>query len=165
MAELALMCGPSGVGKSTFVEEHLTHYNCVSRDKIRFGLLKPDEDYFAHEDEVHSIFISSIANSVMEGRDTLIDCTNLSPKVRKRLLGEVYKAMGDEAPQVDIVYYCFELGLEENLRRNSLRVGRAYVPEQAIMDMRRAYKRPTYNEVEDVTTIFVINEKGEIKVV
>ena len=64
MKVLYLLCGPSGSGKSTFAKledskRKLVGENCliISRDIIRFSLLKDGEDYFAHEKEVFNIFI------------------------------------------------------------------------------------------------------------
>ena len=56
------MCGPAGSGKSTWLIKQMKSKTdvCISRDNIRFGLLKEGEDYFAHEDRVKNIFYGAI---------------------------------------------------------------------------------------------------------
>ena len=53
---LYLMCGIPGSGKSHWAKG-VKDAVIVSRDAIRFNLLKDGEDYFAHEDEVVETFI------------------------------------------------------------------------------------------------------------
>ena len=55
------MCGPAGSGKSTYISkkilsdtDHFYHHS--SRDTIRFGLVKENEEYFSKEDEVFDLF-------------------------------------------------------------------------------------------------------------
>ena len=52
-----VMCGPAGSGKSTWLIKQMKPKTdvCISRDNIRFGLLKEGEDYFAHENDVKEI--------------------------------------------------------------------------------------------------------------
>ena len=55
MATLYILCGPSGCGKTTWAEQFMSDdedVRYVSRDEIRFSLLKEGEDYFAHEREI-----------------------------------------------------------------------------------------------------------------
>ena len=52
--KLYLLVGPAGSGKTTWVREHATPGTSahISRDRIRFSMLKEGEYYFAREDEV-----------------------------------------------------------------------------------------------------------------
>ena len=54
MANLFLMMGIPGAGKSTLLKKFVNPQTSVvvSRDKIRFSIVAPDEPYFSHEDEV-----------------------------------------------------------------------------------------------------------------
>ena len=63
MKKLILMMGPPASGKSTITNLIAENHNkicIVSRDAIRFSLLRDGEDYFAHEDEVIETFYSRI---------------------------------------------------------------------------------------------------------
>ena len=81
MADLYLMCGVPGAGKSTFLKNHIKEENSaiISRDVIRFSIVKPEEDYFSHEDEVLNIFWEQINKAVAEGKNTFVDQTSLTP--------------------------------------------------------------------------------------
>ena len=61
-----LLSGPPASGKSTWIREHMTpHSEWISRDKVRFSIVKEDEEYFSHEDEVFDTFIAYI-NQTLE---------------------------------------------------------------------------------------------------
>lgn len=61
-----IMCGPPGSGKSTWVRERLTSNDeWISRDNVRFSIVREDEDYFSHEDDVFDTFINYI-NQTLE---------------------------------------------------------------------------------------------------
>ena len=51
---LYILSGCPASGKSTFGKKmsKITGIPIVSRDEIRFSLLKDDEDYFSHEEDV-----------------------------------------------------------------------------------------------------------------
>lgn len=51
MRELFIICGVPGSGKSTFLRNYVKESSSVviSRDAIRFSLLKEDSDYFEYE--------------------------------------------------------------------------------------------------------------------
>ena len=59
MAELILMMGIPGSGKSTWVKNHMKSDDIyISRDEIRFSLLQPGDEYFSKEKEVWRIKLS-----------------------------------------------------------------------------------------------------------
>ena len=83
---LYISCGIPGSGKSTFLKSHIAPTErIVSRDEIRFSLLKEGEEYFSHEDEVWDIFIHTIADSINNGINTYADATHLTQKSRSAL--------------------------------------------------------------------------------
>ena len=58
---LYIMCGISGSGKSTFVKNNLKENEVwISRDKIRFSLVKENEKYFSKENLVYKTFVEEI---------------------------------------------------------------------------------------------------------
>lgn len=157
MADLYLMCGVPGAGKSTFLKNHIKEENSIiiSRDIIRFSIVKPDEDYFSHEDEVLDIFWEQINKALAEGKNTFVDQTSLTPRARKWLLQHVegYK-------HANLIW--IDENLETCLKRNELRRGtRAYVPRSVIRRMFSQFIEPSLDEGFDY--IFHYNsEKNEI---
>lgn len=87
---LFLMCGPAGVGKTTWIKAHKSKQDVrISRDDIRFKLLKDGEDYFSHEKEVFSIFIKTINKYIEDISFTgniYVDATHLNEKVATNYL-------------------------------------------------------------------------------
>lgn len=164
MADLYLMCGVPGAGKSTFLKNHIKKENSaiISRDAIRFSIVKPYEDYFSHEDEVLNVFWEQINKALAEGKDTFVDQTSLTPRARKWLLQHVegYK-------HANLIW--IDENLETCLKRNELRRGtRTYVPRGVIRRMFSQFIEPSldegfdyifhYNSEKDKITTY----KGEI---
>lgn len=160
---LYIMCGPPGCGKSTFANEFLqklSNYGldkriCVSRDAIRFSLLKDGEDYFAHEDEVFSTFIHAITSQLKDGVCVIADATHLNMGSRKKLT----YAIDQEISDYDIVYIVFDVPLDVCLKRNSLRLGRQCVPDETLKEMYGYFRVP--REDEDSRMIGMITVKGD----
>ena len=144
-----LFCGPPGGGKTTIAKSMMldipfggeTAY--ISRDEIRFELLKEGEDYFAHEDEVFNTFVDRINHAL--GSDCcaniFIDATHLSEKSRNKTLDRLHLAEDTILIPVSV-----RPPLERCLEQNALRSGLARVPETAIRNMYASYKEPTYKE-------------------
>ena len=64
MPKLYILCGPSGCGKSTYAKKIMENkkMSYVSRDEIRFSIVKDEEDYFSHEKEVFKHFVAAIVH-------------------------------------------------------------------------------------------------------
>ena len=61
MIVLYLMCGIPGSGKSTWIKQNKIESDAViSRDVVRFSLVKEHEEYFSKETEVFYTFIDQI---------------------------------------------------------------------------------------------------------
>ena len=70
MSTLYVLIGLPGSGKSTFIAELYPKLACaayVSRDNIRFSLVKENEPYFSKEQEVKKLFIESINELLEDG--------------------------------------------------------------------------------------------------
>lgn len=152
MADLYLMCGVPGAGKSTFLKKIVDENSViVSRDEIRFSIVKSDEDYFSHEDEVLNIFWKRINEALAAGKDVFVDQTSLTIKARKFLLRHV-----KGYTYANIIW----INEDENtcLERNEKRKGtRAYVPRSVIRRMYRQFIEPSLSEGFDY--IFCYNSK------
>ena len=98
---LFLLCGPSGIGKSTWLKNTFSEKwdksrsVIVSRDEIRFYELRKDnlgsEHYFDKEPIVFSTFLATIASELMCGNDVYADATHLTPASRSKVIKGVEK--------------------------------------------------------------------------
>ena len=142
MAKLIIMCGLAGCGKSTFVKKHMDSNLdiYVSRDDIRFSLLKEGDDYFAMEDEVWIQYIAAINAGLRKGRTVWADATHLNKKARLKLLHALYPT----PTEIEVIY--IKVPLEIALDQNKRREGRAKVPEDAIYRMWNSIEEPEFHE-------------------
>lgn len=135
MKKLFLMCGPSGAGKTTYIEKILTSLNIkgihISRDKIRFSMLNENDDYFAYEDAVFDTFCSDINRAIEDDEFDFIfvDATHLSEKARNKTLDRL------NLDEVELSAVNFNIPVETCLEQNEKRSGRSYVPRSVIRRM------------------------------
>lgn len=153
---LWLMCGTSGAGKSTWIKNNMPEATVISRDKIRFTLLKDGDDYFAYEDTVLKIFYSEIQNAIENDKiqDIIIDATHLTPKARKNCLMNL-----KNLDKVTLGAISIETDLATCLKQNAQRTGRALVPETVIKNMYKSYIIPT--EKEGFENIIHVKKENE----
>lgn len=145
--KLIIMCGPAGCGKSTWAREYIKqHENVewVSRDEIRFSVLKEGEHYFSHEDEVYQIFCNTISNYLSLGKSVIADATHLNEKARKKLIDSLsYPITGE-----DIIIIYFQIPLHIVLAQNAQRTGRRLVPVKTIREMYYGQTDPHNDQME-----------------
>ena len=141
MGKLYVMCGAPGSGKSTWCQNYMpVEATYISRDDIRFSMLQFNEEYFSRENEVYAEFIRRINEGLARG-DVYADATHLNTGSRKKLLRSV-----DRTNITEIIAVAIETSLETCLERNNFRKGFALVPEDALINMHKSYKRPSCNE-------------------
>lgn len=162
MPILYIMCGPSGCGKTTwaynFIHENDPLYNNirdVSRDEIRFSILKDEEDYFSHEKEVFKKFVGTIRQTLIDGFDVIADATHLNEFSRRKLT----QAIDMHYTDYKIIYVVFNVSADTCVARNANREGRANVPENVIRNMCRDFRVPTKDEDERVIDIIEVNNE------
>ena len=153
---LYIMCGPPGCGKSTFANEFLPKRAYVSRDAIRFDMVKEDEEYFSHENEVFSTFVNTITDQLQNGMSVIADATHIDMSSRKKLTYAIDKSFTD----YNIVYVTFNTPIEICLERNNMREGRMCVPEDVIRSMYNKFRIPRNDE--DPRMIGIIKVEGDI---
>lgn len=128
-----ILSGPPASGKSTWIQKQMKTNpgTWCSRDAVRFSMIGEDEDYFARENEVFEAWIFSIqtaiANSAIE--NVYIDATHLNEKSRDKVLNRL------NLENATLCAVNFTVPLEECIRRNDLREGRARVPRSVIRRM------------------------------
>ncbi|MBQ2591854.1 MAG: ATP-binding protein [Candidatus Riflebacteria bacterium] len=140
--KLYIMCGVSGSGKSTFLSKYIENQeNCfvISRDKIRFALLKDSDDYFKYESIVKKMFYSGITAALQMGYDVFADQTSLTIAARRKLVGNVQGFSGVNAIWIDTpLVTCIE--------QDSQREGRAFVGARKITTMFNSFIPPSFKE-------------------
>lgn len=137
---LVLLAGVPGSGKSTWLKKHLEDGDAyVSRDEVRFSIIKDDEDYFSHETEVFDKFIAEIEEKLNEGKRVFADATHINWASRRKVLERIH-----HKDEIDIDVYVFMTSLSTCLERNSKREGRARVPDSAIRRMSAQLTDPAH---------------------
>ena len=140
MADVYILCGAPGSGKTYWAQHHIKPGAAyVSRDIIRFSLLKEGEDYFSHEDEVYQIMWDQINGALSDGRNVIVDQTSLNPKSRKYLIDHLTGYEKLNAIWIDTP-------LEIALKRNETRDGLAHVPRDIIRRMYYSFVEPSFEE-------------------
>lgn len=145
---LYLLAGAPGSGKSTWVHNHIGYVDprsrIVSRDAIRFMLLRDGDDYFSKEDEVWKTFVDKI-KYFLNSYDVMTvfaDATHLNEKSRSKLL----YALGDSLKDVEVNVIVMDTPLAVCLERNEQREGIKKVPRGQIRRMFYSFTMPTLDE-------------------
>lgn len=144
-----LLCGIPGSGKSYWAEEMAVSLGSdaiiISRDKIRFSLLKNDDNYFSKENAVFAQFVKKINDCIANQIPYIfIDATHISIASRAKILKRLQIPAGTEL-SVEV----FNTSLQTCLKRNNKRTGRALVPESAIKSMSHSFSEPTIKELSN----------------
>lgn len=141
MGTMYLMCGAPGCGKSYYIKTHLKEgEKIISRDEIRFSMLKDKDEYFSKEKEVYNEFLRRIKAEIVAGSDFYVDQTSLNTGARAKLLNRLNKK-----PTKLIAIY-IDRPLERILFQNAQRTGRAFVPEDVVKNMYNSIEIPTKKE-------------------
>lgn len=143
-SKLYLMCGIPGSGKSTYLKTRFIQPPVViSRDEIRFKIVKEDEEYFSHEKEVYNEFINQIQTALKFEAEVFVDATHLNEGSRTKLL----RSLGSSLKDVEVNVIWIKVPLEVALKQNENRKNtRAYVPTSVIRRMNSQLTPPTKEE-------------------
>ena len=143
--KLYLMMGCPGSGKSTYLKTRFSQrpLAVISRDEIRFSMVKEDEEYFSKEKEVFNLFVRAVQADIDSNfvTDIYVDATHINEASREKLLGRL-----KNLDKVNINAVLFNIPLEVCLERNAQRTGRACVPETAIRNMYKNLTDPAYDK-------------------
>lgn len=139
---LWLMCGAPGSGKSYFAKNILInddHWFYISRDEIRFQIVKNDEEYFSHEAEVYNCFVRNIQLllDITEKGNIIADATHLNKASRMKLLNRL------NLDGVNVIPVYFNTPEHICQERNKEREGRARVPSGILHKMYLSRSHPS----------------------
>ncbi len=151
---LWLLAGCPGSGKSYWVAQQSG--TVISRDQIRFSLLKEGDEYFSKEQEVKRQFLKAINEAMARGDENVyVDATHLNRFSRDWVRDRI--VINSE---YNINCIAFDVPLFTCLTQNAQRTGRANVPDTAIKDMYNRFVIPTKEEHFDRVYIY---KEGELK--
>ena len=152
MNNLYLMVGAPGVGKSTyarkFSKEHGSGIKIISRDAIRFSMVKDGSPYFSKEKAVFKEFVREINEGLDEG-DVIADATHINEVSRMKLINKVDLSKCKVS--------CIVVNTDETtaIKRNHLREGRARVPDSVISENYTRFTHPKTDKFHYHTIIEV----------
>jgi len=157
MGKIIILSGAPGSGKSTWARNYAAKHLgtiVISRDEIRFSLLKEEDDYFAKEKLVFNTFCNHIVGELRFGHDVIADASHLNWLSRRKLLANIdrfCKRSGDKCYD-EVWVVVFKPSLETCFKRNDTRTGRANVPHHAIETMYNGMTDPkddnfTYDKI------------------
>ena len=158
MKTVYVMVGIPGSGKSTVIQSMQKDLKgssiTISRDAIRFSLLKEGERYFAKERQVFPKFIEECFNAIQDEFDhVFIDATHISPISRERLLRPLFDLI--KLKEYKIVFQIINTPVEVCIERDKERAGRQHVGEQVIRDMFKNFNPPDEEELDYYNAIAV----------
>ena len=156
MPSLYVMCGIPASGKSTLAKEMKDSspktIKWVSRDDIRFSLMKSGDDYFKNETQVFKTFCDNINLFLSQGYSVIADATHVNKKSRRKLLKNIH------VPCDEIIAVYVDYPINECMYRNSKRSGKYRVPEHAMRRMIDSFEIP--DESEGFTHILHTNKEA-----
>ena len=156
-SKLYLLMGAPGSGKSTYLKNRFSQPPMViSRDAIRFAMVREDEEYFSKEKEVFREYIEQIRTALKFNNEVFADATHLNESSRAKVLF----ALGHDLKDVEVNIIWVRVPLEVAITQNELRLGtRAYVPKAVI---RRMYSQATMpSKEEGFEHIYIYDGKTE----
>ena len=159
MATLYVMCGAPASGKSTWALKfyhNRVNMLYVSRDRIRFTLIKDDEEYFSKEKQVFNDFVDKIMVGLKQGMDVIADATHNTVASRKKLISAI-TARGISPDSYHLVFIFMAATYDTLYERNNQRTGRAKVPLSVLRRMNLQTEPPEIGEYKN-SEVWVIYE-------
>ena len=154
MNTLYVLCGIPGCGKSTWVKNRMAENTSsigpkwvyVSRDEVRFSMIKEEDDYFSKEKQVFEEFVNRLCGNLSDAyiRNVIADATHLNEISRDKLINAIRRKRPNLPLHITMVY--FDVSLEICKFRNAKREGRARVPNEVMDKMYNSLQFPRLRE-------------------
>ena len=155
---LIIMCGVPGAGKDYHIMNHRffenLRANVVSRDAIRFSMLKDGDDYFKNENKVFNQFVREIVIGLNEGRNVVANATHINRASRDKLIKAIDSRVS--VKDYNIMFFVVQASYETILKQNNRRVGLKRVPDDTITNMFSKFSMPGYHEDKRITDVYVL---------
>ena len=145
-----MMIGVPGSGKSTYAKNLIKFMNYmdkkrnidyISRDEIRFSLLKEGDAYFSRENQVYKIFTNKIRESLKAGNDVIIDATHMTWGSRHKM----FKTLTN-IKNLEVIGIWMRTPFTKCYENNNKREGLSKVPEDALKNMIEHFEEPELKE-------------------
>ena len=140
-AQLYVVCGPSGIGKSRFIQEHYPQATLISLDEIRFELTGSIEDQSQNRKVVH--LAQERLRRLLPTTQTIVwDATTLRKDYRDQIFGlaDQYQAF----THLDVLIAPYEVALTRNGSRER------QVPTEVIQNQYQRWQLPQRTEAHEV---------------
>lgn len=138
---LYLLCGIPGSGKSFWAKHHADmEHIWVSRDEVRFSMLKDGDEYFKYENLVFSEWINRIQKALDNDRVQAVyaDATHINERSRIKTLRNLRLSS-----DIRVIPVVFNTPYETCYYRNKNRTDRARVPNRVMWQMHRDWEEPS----------------------
>jgi len=145
-----MMIGVPGSGKSTYAKNLIKYINytdkkrnivCISRDEIRFSLLKEGDTYFSKENQVYKIFVQKIRENLKAGNDVIIDATHMTWGSRHKMFKNL-----TNINNLEIIGIWMRTPFSKCIEYNNKREGLTKVPEDTLKNMIEHFEEPELEE-------------------
>lgn len=154
MNNLYILCGIPGCGKTTWTRKKMGENTSstdqkwvyVSRDEVRFSMVKEEEDYFSKEKQVFDEFVNRLCGNLSDAwvQNVIADATHVNEISRNKLINAIRRKRPNLPLHITMVY--FDIPLEVCKFRNAKREGRARIPDDVMNKMYSNLQFPQLRE-------------------
>lgn len=134
MKKLYLMMGISGSGKSSWARDFQSKFSdtiVISRDAVRFSLVKENEAYFAKEKKVFKTFAHLACEAIKaEINNVILDATHLNFSSRQKILNAIKEPLQEHGYKVIVMH--IDTAPSVSITRDKKRLGREQVGSEVI---------------------------------
>lgn len=148
---LWMLVGEPGSGKTYFARHIMWDgegVKYVSRDEIRNSMVRLNDNFYSKENKVFAAFAAEIKGYLTTEdeyiSDVIADATHVNWSSRSKFLSAVGILSG-EVTGIDVIPIVMTTPVEESIKRNNSRNGRARVPEA---DIRKMYFQRTHPKTD-----------------